>query len=147
MAKIFHQQDKLDTAYSLYSTLTSIWHDYLVKLVKQRISDPTPATGLGPAKKLNPVVSSTDVLDETQGAEAVQILHAILNVYESESSSEETLGKLYFTLAMLYTVLSQKQSALDYHAKSAEYLAKNKVEANYDVLDLSKFKETVDGLA
>ena len=90
----------------------------------------------------------SDDLDETQGAEAVQILHAIQSVYEKQSvSSEDSLGKLYFTLAMLYMVLSQKQLANEYHDKSTLYLTKMIVDSNYGVINLSKFREAIEGMA
>ena len=148
MANIFQQQNKLDVAYSLYSTLTSIWHDHLINLVKQRIIDPQQFTGVGPAQIVQ-TTKDENGLNETQGAEAVQILHAILSVYEKQSmasSTEETLGKLYFTLTMLYMVLENGRLSKEFFLKSSIYMNKKKTCEDGNVIDTIKLKKTIDKL-
>lgn len=124
MANVFYRQDKLDVAFSLYLQLTTIWYDHLLMLVKQRIRVPPPPTGIGPAQ-VTQQDEDFDFLDEAQGAEAVQILNAILEVREKQSSSTPSvLLKVYFTLAMLYLVLQDKSLAKKFSEKATEMASK-----------------------
>lgn len=146
MANIFHQQNKLDTALSLYSNLTSLWHNHLVNIVQEQLAEPKQLKGVGPAQfTTNPVQCIS--IDETQAAEAVQILTAILNVFEKRSVSitEDACGKLYFTLAMLYFVMNDGALAEEFRSKSLVYLEQLKSDSE-TTLDLSKFKNAITEL-
>jgi len=117
MANIFHKQNKLDVAFSLFTKLIGIWFNHLEVLVQQRTRKPTPPKGIGPAQFIT-ADDEFDILDEAQGAEAVHILHSILQIREKQSSSTPTImSKIYFTLALLYVVLENYDLARDFGEK------------------------------
>jgi len=124
MANIFYQQDKMDVAFSIFDHLVSIWYERLSCLVQQRMRVSTPPTGIGPAQYVKEK-KMVDSLGETQGAEASQILHCIQAIREQQSStSPAAIVKLYHTLGLLYTVLEDFKTALEYSVKAVNMDAK-----------------------
>lgn len=118
MANVFFRQNKQDVAFSHYLQVTKIWNEHLGLLVDQRITEPPPLTGIGPAQ-----VASTDVefdsLDEAQAAEAVQVLGAILEIREQQTvKNPSVMTTVYFTLAMLHLILQEHQKALVFADKA-----------------------------
>jgi len=142
MANIFYQQDKMDVAFSIFDHLVSIWAERLSHLVKQRMRVSTPPRGIGPAQYVTQN-DNMDSLDETQGAEASQILHYIQNIREQQSStSPSIIIKLYHTLGMLYIVLEDYKSALEYSVKAANMAAKVSAGVDGDVFSVD-LKEAI----
>jgi len=124
MANIFYQQDKMDVAFSIFDHLVDIWNERLSTLVSQILRVSTPPTGIGPSQYEKPT-KNIDYLDDTQGAEASQVLLCIMNIREQQkTTSPAILRKLYHTLAMLAIVLEDYKAALDYSAKCDAMAAK-----------------------
>ena len=74
--------------------------------------------GIGPAQYVTKK-KTVDTLDETQAAEALQILHCIQTIREKQSStSPAVFVKLYHAMAMLYIVMDDYKSALEYSVKA-----------------------------
>jgi len=114
MANVFYSQNKLDVAFSLYSQITSIWYNYLSLLVTQRTRAPPPPAGIGPAQY---EIEETDFdkLDEAKGAEAVQVLHAILELRSKQiSPSPLIMMEILMALSMLYFVQEDYEQAFEF---------------------------------
>ncbi|XP_048580934.1 zinc finger MYND domain-containing protein 12 [Nematostella vectensis] len=118
MANVFNRQNKLDVAFSLYNQVTDIWYEHLSKLVGQRTQTPAKPSGIGPAFNSG-IPTGFDVLDEAQEAEAIQVIHAILELREQQSmQTPSVMCKIYFTVAMLQFVLGNMQKARDFGIKA-----------------------------
>lgn len=146
MANIFYQQDKLDVAYSIYDHLLDIWNKHLSNLVTQRMRVPSPRAGIGPAQ-YDEEEEDDDIgwLDDTQGAEAAQILHSIQAIREKQSTNQSKLTILYYTLGMLYVVLFNYPKAIDYCSKAAG-LAKHLGPADKTAQNILALKENLISL-
>ncbi|XP_065061370.1 zinc finger MYND domain-containing protein 12-like [Rhopilema esculentum] len=120
MANVFFRQNKLDVAFSLYSQVTEIWFDHLNNLVDQRIQEPPPPSGIGPAQIASEKVEF-DHLDEAQEAEVVQVLGAILELRENQAvQTPSTMCSIYFTTAMMHLVLNNFEKARIFGTKALE---------------------------
>lgn len=118
MANVFFRQNKQDIAFSHYLQVTNIWHEHLRALVDQRITEPPPLTGIGPAQ-ISIENREFDFLDEAQAAEAVQVLGSILEMREQQTVKNPTvMSTVYFTLAMLYLVLQEHAKATSFAEKA-----------------------------
>nr|XP_004212254.2 zinc finger MYND domain-containing protein 12 [Hydra vulgaris] len=116
MANVFYQQNKRETAYSLYGQLTSMWNDTLFKMVEQLSVE---AANLPQKKLIDNSNEDNCFLDEVQGAEAVKILHTILDLHENQKPPFlKELTKNLFTLAMLYTILENFVKAKEFLSKA-----------------------------
>jgi len=120
MANVFFKQNKLDVAFSLYSQVTDIWFSYLNHLVEQRVAEPLPPSGIGPAQIASEALDF-DVLDEAQEAEVVQVLGAILELRENQAvQTPNTMSHIYFTTAMMHLVLNNFDKAKEFGTKALE---------------------------
>ena len=80
--------------------------------------------GIGPALYVTQN-SDMESLDETQGAEALQILHCIQSIREKQSSAPPAIiMKIYHTLGMLYIILEDFKTALEYSIKAVNMSSK-----------------------
>merc|ERR1712151_970615 len=112
------RQNKQDIAFSHYLQVTNIWHEHLRTLVDQRITEPPPLTGIGPAQ-ISIANREYDFLDEAQAAEAVQVLGSILEMREQQTAKNPSvMATVYFTLAMLYLVLQETNKATSFAEKA-----------------------------
>jgi len=135
MANIYYQQDKMDVAFSIFDHVVDIWHERLADLVKQRMRVSTPPKGIGPAQYVKQN-DDTDSLDETQGAEALQILHCILGIRQQQSSaSPSIIAKICHTLGLLYIILEDYKSAVAYSVKAVKLCPKAAGSKEDDVLN------------
>eukprot|EP00112_Aurelia_sp_Birch-Aquarium-sp1_P024374 Seg768.15 transcript_id=Seg768.15/GoldUCD/mRNA.D3Y31 product="Zinc finger MYND domain-containing protein 12" protein_id=Seg768.15/GoldUCD/D3Y31 len=120
MANVFFRQNQLDIAFSLYSQVTDIWFNYLNELVEQRIKEPPPPTGIGPAQ-IASEKRDFDVLDEAQEAEVVQVVGAILELRENQAiQTPSIMCHIYFTTAMMHLILDNTEKANHFGIKALE---------------------------
>lgn len=138
MANIFYQQDKMDIAFSIFDHLVSIWHKQLDHIVCQRMRVPTPPTGIGPAQYIQKD-DQVDGLDETQGAEAAQILHCILTIRDQQVGTSPTiLHRIYHTLGLLYIALGDFRTTLEYSLKSNDLIKSGAIKEEDKFIDLKE---------
>ena len=143
MANIFYQEDKMDVAFSIFDHLTSIWHKHLSNLVQQRMKCLTSPKGIGPAQFVQGD-DDFEFLDETQGAEAAQILHCIQNTREKQKATPPSiLAKLYHTLGMLYIVLVDYKTAIHYSYKAVALMKPGATTADEISNDIAGLKEVI----
>eukprot|EP00794_Sanderia_malayensis_P015206 gene15206-16777_t len=120
MANVFFRQNKLDVAFSLYSQVTDIWFHHLDNLVEQRIREPPPPSGIGPAQ-ITSENRDFDTLDEAQEAEAIQVLGAILELRENQAvQTASVMCNIYFTTAMMYLLFDNKEKAKEFGVRAFE---------------------------
>ncbi|KAM6241107.1 zinc finger MYND domain-containing protein 12 isoform 1-T1 [Porphyrio hochstetteri] len=104
MANVFFHQNKMDTANSLYTEVTSIWHAFLLKSLQEQeqILEPRPETAPFTEDK----GFSEDKMTEAQQAEGIRVLNAILEIREQAPKQQpgETARVLH-ALAMLYYLI------------------------------------------
>ncbi|XP_066546760.1 zinc finger MYND domain-containing protein 12 [Amia ocellicauda] len=110
MADVFARQDKTDVADSLYTEVTRIWHSHLTWLFDERAE--ISSVSASPAA---PVPS----LDESQAAEAHQVLSAILAVRERASHPEPAdIARTAHALALLHSLDADAGKAVMYGRKA-----------------------------
>eukprot|EP00116_Pleurobrachia_bachei_P005483 sb/3465745/ len=99
MANVFFRKGQTDIAHNIYTEVVSIWNKLLKEAVK--MEEPVPESALNSfAEK---VESETEALDEAQEAEAIQMLHAVYDLQQNNSSyGAHNMVILLHTLALLH---------------------------------------------
>ncbi|KAL8198591.1 UNVERIFIED_CONTAM: hypothetical protein K2H54_017031 [Gekko kuhli] len=103
MADVFFRQNRMDVADSLYTEVTEIWYSHFSRLIDHQFQ-----TLLSPAEiNVLPEEETTgDLLDESQQAEATQMLNAILDIREQASKPQlAKVAKVVFALAMFHYLI------------------------------------------
>lgn len=119
MANVFFRQNRMDVADSLYSRVTDIWHEHLLRLVLARTERPKTPAGVG-AVAVELKREEPESLDEAQEAEAKQVLHSIHDIREQSANEDNVvIAKVKHALAMLYFLLGDV-------AKGKEFVEKGK---------------------
>lgn len=117
MANVFFRQGRMDVADSLYSEVSNIWYNHLLRIVQLRTKTPATQQGIGPL--IPEQLEEEDSLDEAQEAEAIQVLNAIYDMREHQSNRKpQDLALVCHALAMLYFILFDIQKAKEFGRKA-----------------------------
>uniref|UniRef100_A0A8D0L6U9 Zinc finger MYND-type containing 12 n=1 Tax=Sphenodon punctatus TaxID=8508 RepID=A0A8D0L6U9_SPHPU len=144
MANVFFRQNKMDIADSLYSEATDIWHSYFSGLIDVQLQTIICL----PALRFHSMELNTIFIpsaDESQQAEASQILNAILDIREHASRQQPMkTGKVVHALAMLHYLILDIPKAHELAMKALliiSYLQKqDSAEAIQQLINLIKSK-------
>lgn len=118
MANVFFRQGRMEIADSLYSQVTDIWYNHLLKIVTIRTRTPVASTGIGPLI-MDTNEEKEDELDEAQEAEAVQVLNAIYDMREHQQNRKpQDLARICHALSMLYYILLDIPKAKEFGRKA-----------------------------
>lgn len=102
MANVFFRKGQTDTAHNIYSEVVNIWNAMLKGVVKTE--EEIPESTL--TSFVEKTTEESEILDEAQEAEAIQMLHAIYDLQHSDKSYGATNKvRLLHTLALLHTHL------------------------------------------
>ncbi|XP_060114827.1 zinc finger MYND domain-containing protein 12 [Heteronotia binoei] len=130
MANVFFCQNRLDVADSLYTEVTEIWYNHFIRLVDHQFQ-----SLLSPAEiNVLPEEETTgDLLDESQQAEATQMLNAILEMREQASKPQPAkVAKVAFTLAMFHYLILDIPKAQELLKKTLRITVMSSVEGMED---------------
>lgn len=115
MANVFFRKGQTDTAHNIYTEVVSIWNEMLSSVV--RMEEPQPESTL--TSFVEKSADHTEILDEAQEAEAIQMLHAIYDLQQNDTGyGAANMVLLLHTLALLHTHLLGYIKAQDYTAEA-----------------------------
>lgn len=118
MANVFFRQGKRDIADSLYRQVTEIWVSHLSNVVQIRTRTPNNPLGVGPGA-VEKEEEEEERLDESQQAEAIQVLNSIYDMREHQTSHRvQDLVSICYGLAMLYFILGGVKKAKEFGRKA-----------------------------
>jgi len=130
MANVFFRKGQTETAHNIYSEVVNIWSEMLKSVVK--LEEPQPESTL--TSFVDKSAEEGEMLDEAQEAEAIQMLHAIYDLQQSNSNyGAANMVMLLHTLALLHTHLMGYPKAQEF-AQDALTCAKE----NELVIDVSE---------
>ncbi|XP_063688774.1 uncharacterized protein LOC134821889 [Bolinopsis microptera] len=130
MANVFFRKGQTETAHNIYSEVVNIWSEMLKSVVK--LEEPQPESTL--TSFVEKSAEEGEMLDEAQEAEAIQMLHAIYDLQQSNSNyGAANMVMLLHTLALLHTHLMGYPKAQEF-AQDALTCAKE----NELVIDVSE---------
>lgn len=120
MANVFFRQNKMSIADSLYTEVTDIWFSCLSKLVKARSYTLEKPVENGVAfQRTETAAMNVEWLDETQEAEAVQVLNSVFDIREQAPKPEPIkIARIAHALAMLYYLLRDLPKASEFGEKA-----------------------------
>lgn len=106
MANVFFRKGQADIAHNIYAEVVNIWNTMLEKVVAVTAAVPSAVGDKDIAE---------DMLDEAQEAEAIQMLHAIYDLQQSNPSyGPANMMQLLHTLALLHCHMMGFSKSLEF---------------------------------
>ncbi|XP_054857204.1 zinc finger MYND domain-containing protein 12 [Eublepharis macularius] len=132
MANVFFRQNRMDVADSMYTEVTEIWYNHFKRLIDQQYQSLMSPSEIN---MLPEEETTGDVLDESQQAEATQMLNAILDIREQASKPKvDKIATLVCTLAMFHCLIFDMPKAHELAKKTLHLIKLEPVEGLEDTL-------------